>query len=237
MTVFEVCIVILGLVLIGVSFFFTEKVTSKGKNEQMPNSLKGLDEDHLLAIQNTVEENLEKISEATIVKTENNLNKVTNEKIMAISDYSEQILEKIEQNHMEVVFLYNMLNEKENAMKENYCKAAEGYIKAENQTTNSDSINSESDNQLYSNNSTVIDNKDTKQVRDIQGINDEEADMLINNMNYSYHEQEFTEEDKQNNNQEIMKLYAKGKSITEIAKTLDLGKGEVSFVLNLYKQN
>jgi len=47
----------------------------------------------------------------------------------------------------------------------------------------------------------------------------------------------FTDEDKQNNNQEIMRLYAQGKSITEIAKTLDLGKGEVSFVLNLYKQN
>ena len=61
--------------------------------------------------------------------------------------------------------------------------------------------------------------------------------MLVNNTNYSYIEQEFTDEDNQNNNQEIMKLYAQGKSITEIAKTLDLGKGEVSFVINLNMQN
>ncbi|SHL96100.1 hypothetical protein SAMN02746066_00243 [Anaerosporobacter mobilis DSM 15930] len=230
MTVFEVCMLILGLVLIGVSFFFTEKVTSKGKKEEVTNSIIGLDEEHLLVIQNTLEENLEKISEATIVKTENDLNKVTNEKIMAISEYSEQILEKIEQNHMEVVFLYNMLNEKENAMKENYCKK-------ENKTKDSESKSNDLENQTDTNNSTVIDSKVTEPEREIQGINDEEAAMLVNNTNYSYNEQEFTDEDKQNNNQEIMKLYTQGKSITEIAKTLDLGKGEVSFVLNLYKQN
>lgn len=230
MTVFEVCMLILGLVLIGVSFFFTEKVTSKGKKEEATNAIIGLDEEHLLVIQNTVEENLEKISEATIVKTENDLNKVTNEKIMAISEYSEQILEKIEQNHMEVVFLYNMLNEKENAMKENYCKK-------ENKTEYTESKSKDLENQTDTNNSTVIDSKVTEPERYIQGINDEEAAMLVNNTNYSYIEQEFTDEDNQNNNQEIMKLYAQGKSITEIAKTLDLGKGEVSFVINLNMQN
>lgn len=242
MTVFDVCMVIVGLVLIGVSFFFTEKATSKGKKEEITNSIKGLDEDRLLAIQNTVEDNLVKISEAIVVKTENNLNKVTNEKIMAISDYSEQIIEKIEQNHMEVVFLYNMLNEKENSLKENNCRKEnsckeENYYNDEHQTMNKDSIDSELDNQTDLNNSIEVDNSYKNPMKDIQGINDDESAMLVGNINYSHHEQEFTEEDKQNNNQEIIKLYAEGKSITEIAKTLDLGKGEVSFVLNLYKQN
>lgn len=242
MTVFDVCMIIVGLVLIGVSFFFTEKATSKGKKEEMSNSIKGLDEDRLLAIQNTVEDNLVKISEAIVVKTENNLNKVTNEKIMAISDYSEQIIEKIEQNHMEVVFLYNMLNEKENSLKENYCRnenscKEEIHYNDDHQTTNKDSIDSELDNQTYSNNSIEVDNGYKNPMKNIQGINDDEAEKLVGNINYSHNDQEFIEEDKQNNNQEIIKLYAEGKSITEIAKTLDLGKGEVKFVLNLYKQN
>jgi hypothetical protein len=211
MTVFDVFIVILGLVLIAVSFFFTEKVTSKGEKELAVNAMKGLDEDALLAIQNTVEDNLTRISEATIVKTENSLNKVTNEKIMAISDYSEQILEKIDQNHSEVVFLYNMLNEKENSMKESYNKAAI--------QTNTASKASEQDNQT-----------DSKEAKDTKDTEDSKE-----SVDYTYREQVFTEEDKQNNNQEIMKLYAQGKSITDIAKTLDLGKGEVSFVVNLYK--
>lgn len=233
MTVFDVCMVILGLVLIGVSFFFVEKATSKGNIEGIPNPMKGLDEDRLLAIQSTVEDNLVKISEAIVVKTENNLNKVTNEKIMAISDYSEQIIEKIEQNHMEVVFLYNMLNEKENSLKEEY---SENGNRSKDESYYKDSIRDGLDNQTDSNNSVVVNNNYKNVAKDVQGINDDEAAMLVSNMDYSHHELEFTEEDKQNNNQEIIKLYAEGKSITEIAKTLDLGKGEVSFVINLYQQ-
>lgn len=216
MTLFDVFMVILGLVLIAVSFFFAEKVTSKGEKELSVNTMKGLDEAALLAIQNTVEENLMKMSEATIVKTENSLNKVTNEKIMAISDYSEQILEKIDVNHSEVVFLYNMLNDKENAMKENFLK--------ENSTK--ENLNKENSN-MTEVQPTNTDSNGKEQVNQTD---------IIASTNYTYREQEFTEEDKQNNNQEIMKLYAEGKSITEIAKTLDLGKGEVSFVVNLYKQ-
>ena len=46
------------------------------------------------------------------------LSHISNEKIMAVSEFSDQLLEKIEQNHKEVVFLYDMLNAKENEMKE-----------------------------------------------------------------------------------------------------------------------
>ncbi|WP_310603525.1 DUF6115 domain-containing protein [Anaerosporobacter sp.] len=236
MTIFDVFMVILGLVLVLVSFFFTEKATSKGEKGQVMNATQRLDEDAILAIQDTVEDNLTKISEALIVKTENTLNKVTNEKIIAISDYSEQLIEKIEQNHTEVVFLYNMLNEKENVMKENYSKRND-YSKKENQLANTQTNDSTHNNQTNSKDVAAIDSKVKQPARDIQGINDDEAAMLVNNTGYTYHEQAFTEEDKQNNNQEIMRLYAEGKTITEIAKTLDLGKGEVSFVINLYKQN
>lgn len=221
MTVFDVFMVMLGLVLIAVSFFFAEKVTSKGEKELAGNTMKGLDEDAILAIQNTMEENLMKISEATIVKTENSLNKVTNEKIMAISDYSEQILEKIDLNHSEVVFLYNMLNDKENSMKESSMK--ENLSKRNSTKENSNKENSN----MTEVQPTNTDSKGKEQINQTD---------IIASTNYTYREQEFAEEDKQNNNQEIMKLYAEGKSITEIAKTLDLGKGEVSFVVNLYKQ-
>lgn len=58
------------------------------------------------------------ISEEIIEKTEDYLNKLSNEKIMAVSEYSDQILDKINRNHEEVIFLYNMLNNKEKEMKE-----------------------------------------------------------------------------------------------------------------------
>ncbi len=37
---------------------------------------------------------------------------------MAVSEYSDQIFDKINRNHEEVIFLYNMLNNKEKEMKE-----------------------------------------------------------------------------------------------------------------------
>ena len=58
------------------------------------------------------------VSEETLAKTEEYLSRLSNEKIMAVSEYSDQILEKINRNHEEVVFLYNMLNNKENELKE-----------------------------------------------------------------------------------------------------------------------
>ena len=212
MTVFDLFMVILGLVLVGVSFFVGEKVSSKNGNNTSSGTM-SLDQDKILAIQNAIEENLAKLSESAIIKTENDLNKVTNEKIMAISDYSDQILEKIDQNHTEVVFLYNMLNDKESAVKESFNKP----------------VTVEVIKSLVDEDKSTISEKQDK----LQGINDEEAALLVNATNYKCDDKAPKQEDKQNSNQKIMELYTSGMSITEIAKTLDLGKGEVSFVVNL----
>ena len=54
------------------------------------------------------DEQMENLSEQTEIK----LDKLTNEKIMEMNDYSETILGEINRNHNEVMFLYDMLNEK-----------------------------------------------------------------------------------------------------------------------------
>lgn len=48
---------------------------------------------------------------------DNRMSQVSNEKIMGISEYSDQVIEKIEKNHDEVVFLYDMMNEKQEEVK------------------------------------------------------------------------------------------------------------------------
>lgn len=45
-------------------------------------------------------------------KTERAMERLTNEKIMAINEYSDQVLNAINKNHQEVMFLYDMLNDK-----------------------------------------------------------------------------------------------------------------------------
>lgn len=48
----------------------------------------------------------------SIEKTERAMERLTNEKIMAINEYSDTVLEEINKNHKEVIFLYDMLNDK-----------------------------------------------------------------------------------------------------------------------------
>ncbi len=48
----------------------------------------------------------------SIEKAERAMERVTNEKVMAVSEYSDTVLEEINKNHKEVVFLYDMLNDK-----------------------------------------------------------------------------------------------------------------------------
>ena len=63
-----------------------------------------------------VKEQIEDIVEETvnysIERTERAMERVANEKIMAINEYSDTVLEEINKNHKEVVFLYDMLNDK-----------------------------------------------------------------------------------------------------------------------------
>lgn len=48
---------------------------------------------------------------------EDKMGQMSNEKIMGINEYSDQVLDKIDKTHEEVVFLYNMMNEKQDEMK------------------------------------------------------------------------------------------------------------------------
>lgn len=48
----------------------------------------------------------------SIEKTERAMERVANEKIMAVNEYSDTVLEEINKNHKEVTFLYDLLNDK-----------------------------------------------------------------------------------------------------------------------------
>lgn len=52
----------------------------------------------------------------SIEKTERAMERVANEKIMAVNEYSDTVLEEINKNHKEVTFLYDMLNDKHDAL-------------------------------------------------------------------------------------------------------------------------
>jgi len=72
------------------------------------------------AITKELEEALKELrdkAETVSEDMEDKMGQMSNEKIMGINEYSDQVLDKIDKTHEEVVFLYNMMNEKQDEMK------------------------------------------------------------------------------------------------------------------------
>lgn len=118
MTTIEILLIILGFVFVGLSFLIGSKANPPKKYSERTGKSKELwtekdDEIVKERIASVVEEK----TEAVIDHTTDRLNHLSNEKIMAVDEFSTQVLEKIEQNHQEVVFLYSMLEEKERQIK------------------------------------------------------------------------------------------------------------------------
>ena len=111
----EVFLIITAVIVIAVSFCIKEK---SDKNEDEKKS--GQDEVKAVTqemIKEEIQNQLAMISDYMLENTEAKLDKIANQKIMAVGNYSEDVLKNIEENHNEVMFLYNMLNDKETTLK------------------------------------------------------------------------------------------------------------------------
>ncbi len=111
----EIILIIIGAVILVTSF-----VLPAGKNGKNETPVPKIDEKQ---IRNLIEKEIQEakghindmVDETltySMEKTERAMERLTNEKIMAVSEYSEQVLEAINKNHQEVMFLYDMLNDK-----------------------------------------------------------------------------------------------------------------------------
>lgn len=182
---------------------------------------------------------LEEKSEDIIVRTDDYLSKISNEKIMSVNDFSTQILEKIDANHKEVVFLYDMLNKKEdeikqtvqqfNAEKQEMQDVVGDIIKLTKQIKSTIQKGEDAKQPVEKTKHTetkktvakasapkasapviTIDNKESGQL--------EFADMM----------QADTKRD------EVLRLHKQGKSVLEISKYMGMGQGEVKLIIDLY---
>ncbi|WP_026490839.1 DUF6115 domain-containing protein [Butyrivibrio sp. XPD2002] len=73
--------------------------------------------------QGKIDEMLDDCMEEAINKAERAMDRVTNEKMSAISEYSDTVMNDIHKNHDEVVFMYDMLNDKHKNLKNTVSEA------------------------------------------------------------------------------------------------------------------
>ena len=112
------------LLIIGGAIFVLSFVLPKNKEEMDAETRKFAKEQirtlldrELAVVQSKIEDTVSDTIEESASETERTLKKMTNEKIMAISEYSNTVIEDINKNHKEVLFLYDMLNDKHATIK------------------------------------------------------------------------------------------------------------------------
>ena len=125
MDIIVIICLIIGVGCIGASFFIKEKADiDNHEKEKIAEEIRGraLSEDSIKKVMTRVEkgfsEKLSAISEDKLGGFADKMSEIANDKMLAINDMSGQLMEKIEQNHKEVIFLYDMLNEKSDYLKD-----------------------------------------------------------------------------------------------------------------------
>ncbi|MCH5264898.1 MAG: hypothetical protein J1F02_03290 [Lachnospiraceae bacterium] len=130
MTALEVILIIVGFACICISFLASKKsgggqfLLGQGEEQNVTASASLWTEKDEEKIRERVNELLEERQSVLVEATEDEMNRLCNEKIMAVDEFSKQILEKIDSNHREVVFMYNVLNEKEKEIKQIMAESA-----------------------------------------------------------------------------------------------------------------
>lgn len=232
MTSLEIVLLIIGIAVVTFSYIISERVSEK-KELNIETDIVKSSEEEILELNKKVKKILDEKSENIIIKTDDQLSQISNEKIIAINEFSEQILEKIEQNHKEVVFLYNMLSEKEKELKNGLNKIArEKADKVENniqitEEKSSDKKSVSEKKDMIKKTKTVNKPGQIKKMQDTINIRDNE--------NIPISEGKTVDTFGENNNEQILKLHSEGKSQLEISKLLGLGQGEVKLVLDLFR--
>lgn len=115
MTGVEWILLLIGSVFMIGSFFVTEKLSPSELNqiaELSESELKRIIEKALTSAETKIEEAIDSQIDASSEKVDRALEKEANDKIMAISEYSDTVIENMNKTHNEIMFLYSMLNDK-----------------------------------------------------------------------------------------------------------------------------
>ncbi|MEE1305762.1 MAG: DUF6115 domain-containing protein [Agathobacter sp.] len=223
----EIILIIVGVVFLIGSFFVKDKLSSKDidKMAQLSEAeLKVIVERQLKNADNKVEATLEGIIEESQEVTKRSLEKETNDKIMAISEYSDTVMESMNKTHNEIMFLYSMLNDKHKDLTD---------LAGELQEFSDSIKNTEMET------SKVIESVDEIEQKVQEARPLEQQEFLAASIEKTFSaEKPFSKKSLNsfnNHNAHILRLHGEGVSDVDIAKELGLGLGEVKLVIGLYK--
>lgn len=219
MSAIEIALFVLGAVFFAASFVIPEMRANERDAAISKDEMKKMLNEELKNAQKQMKDTVSETVSYAVEKSDRSLERVSNEKIMALSEYSDTVLEEIGKNHKEALFLYDMLNDKEKDLKNTIRKVEQirqDVNELQSSGTEAGTVAEELSFQTEL--QPAADNLDDNLA---EGSNDTDMPAADNR--------------KRNRNEQILSLHKQGESNVSIAKELGLGVGEVKLVIDLFE--
>lgn len=235
MTGIEIALLLIGCVFMIGSFFVSEKLSGKEINriaELSDSELKRIIGKGMDNAENQIDMVVENKVEEVADKVEVALERESNMKIMAINEFSDTVMDSMNKTHDEIMFLYSMLNDKHKEMTSmtgDLQRLAANIRNLQEDTPKPSPKPSQSPSKPFKATKSMAVSGDDYLAKAAAAKEEYEATVSEKD-----EKSEFLG-DAVNHNDMIMALHKEGLSKVEIARRLNLGVGEVSLVIGLYK--
>lgn len=256
----EVILLLAGGIVFTVSFLIPAGKADNSTREVVQEEVKSAVAREMDGVKGKIENLTEETVSHAMEKTERSLERVSNEKIMAVNEYSDTVLAEINKNHKEVMFLYDMLNDKHKNIKTTVSNVEKKVKEVEQKAQKVESTVHEAENTVLEvKNTTLSDNDKSKATRkkaeaaveetaDETGVKDVQVNKPARKSGKKSSVKTAAAQTPEldisfmkgarkgnNNNEKILELHKAGKSNIAIAKELGLGVGEVKLVIDLFE--
>lgn len=219
MTAMEVALLVLGAVLFAASFVIPDMRAEAKDAAISKDEMKKMLDEELKNAQKRMKDTVRETVSSAVEQSDRSLEKVSNEKIMALNEYSESVLEEIGKTHKEAIFLYEMLNDKEADLKNIVCKAEQMKLDVEElrrvlARTESAFPSSDCGEEAL----LTLTGSVSNGTADSDDVSEGQSDTSG-----------------RNRNMRILDLHRQGETEVAIARELGLGVGEVKLVIGLFE--
>lgn len=234
----SIILIVLGIVILIGSCFFGKDELKEPEYDELLNRLakRELNAEETERIRQAVDQIISDKTEEVIVKTDDYLSRVANEKIMSVDEFSKQILERLDKNNSDVMFLYNMVTETKEELKIEIANAKKvkeelrrTIEKKSEEGTVSTAKKQESGGKISPVSKTEPEKRTVAKKEPKEQKTDEIAALLAATVM-----QDSSAVEGDMPKEKILELYKSGKSIRDISRELGMGQGEVKLVVDLY---
>lgn len=233
-----IVLIVLGIALLIGSCFFGKSDAKEPEYDELIKRLakRELSAEETERIRQAVDQIISDKTEEVIIKTDDYLSKIANEKIMSVDEFSKQILERLDKNNSDIMFLYNMVTETKEELKTeiaNAKKIKEALSKAVEKRSEEVPLSLEKRQESIGKSGVTLKAESVKRPVVKKEKKEQEPDEIAALLAATMTQETATVEGDMPKDK-ILELYKSGKSIRDISRELGMGQGEVKLVVDLY---